>query len=146
MMQGKKYIAQSSTVETVTVNSINIPDDKKELVSKALSDILGWIMRKLKKSKKRSSIETIAKKVEKDKTNELREWMKENNIESGINIDEDTKRYYPYSTLASQVIGFCGSDNQGLDGIEAKYDDILKGKSGKIENNRCKGWRYWTVR
>ena len=59
--------------------------------------------------------------------------MKENNIEAGINIDEDTKRYYPYSTLASQVIGFCGSDNQGLDGIEAKYDDILKGKSGQIE-------------
>ena len=131
---GKNILAQSSTVETVTVNSINIPDDKKELVSKALSDILGLDYEEtLKKVKKRSSIETIAKKVEKDKTNELREWMKENNIESGINIDEDTKRYYPYSTLASQVIGFCGSDNQGLDGIEAKYDDILKGKSGKIE-------------
>ena len=77
---------------------------------------------------KRSSIETIAKKVDKEKTNELRKWMKENDIESGINIDEDTKRYYPYSNLASQVIGFCGSDNQGLDGIEAKYDEILKGK------------------
>lgn len=131
---GKNILAQSSTVETVTVNSINIPEDKKELVSKALSDILELDYEEtLKKVKKRSSIETIAKKVEKDKTNELRQWMKDNNIESGINIDEDTKRYYPYSTLASQVIGFCGSDNQGLDGIEAKYDDILKGKSGQIE-------------
>lgn len=131
---GKNVLAQSSTVETVTVNSINIPEDKKESVSRALSEILDVDYEKtLKKLKKRSSIETIAKKVDKEKTNELRKWMKENDIQSGINIDEDTKRYYPYSNLASQVIGFCGSDNQGLDGIEAKYDEILKGKSGKIE-------------
>ena len=58
--------------------------------------------------------------------------MSENNIISGINIDEDTKRYYPYSTLASNVIGFTGSDNQGLEGIESRYDEILKGKTGKI--------------
>ena len=131
---GEIVLAKSSTVETVTVNSTNIPEDKKEMVSKALSEILDVDYETtLKKVNKRSSIETIAKKVDKDKTDELRKWMQENNIESGINIDEDTKRYYPYSTLASQVIGFCGSDNQGLDGIEAKYDDILKGKSGQIE-------------
>ena len=59
--------------------------------------------------------------------------MEENDISVGINIDEDTKRYYPYNTLASQVIGFTGSDNQGLDGIEAVYDEILKGESGKIQ-------------
>ena len=58
--------------------------------------------------------------------------MQENNISSGINIDEDTKRYYPYSNTASQVIGFCGSDNQGLDGVEAKYDEELKGTKGSI--------------
>ena len=131
---GEIVLAKSSTVETVTVNSTNIPEDKKEIVSKALSEILDVDYETtLKKVNKRSSIETIAKKVEKDKTDELRKWMQENNIYSGINIDEDTKRYYPYSTLASQVIGFCGSDNQGLDGIEAKYDDLLKGKSGQIE-------------
>ena len=58
--------------------------------------------------------------------------MEENNINTGINIDEDTKRYYPYSTVASSIIGFTGSDNQGLDGIEARYDYILKGEAGKI--------------
>ena len=58
--------------------------------------------------------------------------MEENNITTGINIDEDSKRYYPYGSLAAQIIGFCGSDNQGLDGIEAKYDSDLKGKNGKI--------------
>ena len=58
--------------------------------------------------------------------------MDETGITTGINIDEDTKRYYPFGSLASHVIGFCGSDNQGLDGIEAKYDEILKGKNGYI--------------
>ncbi|MCI8352995.1 MAG: PASTA domain-containing protein [Clostridia bacterium] len=58
--------------------------------------------------------------------------MKENNITTGINIDEDTKRYYPNNELASHFIGFCGSDNQGLDGIEAKFEEVLKGSQGKI--------------
>ena len=58
--------------------------------------------------------------------------MEENEILTGINIDEDTKRYYPNSNLAAQIIGFCGSDNQGLDGIEAKYDEELKGEKGSI--------------
>ena len=58
--------------------------------------------------------------------------QKETNVSVGINIDEDNKRYYPYNNLASQVIGFCGNDNQGLDGIEAKYNDELKGTNGKI--------------
>ena len=131
---GKNILAQSSTVETVTVNSMNIPSERKEELAKAFSDILGVDYDEvLKKLNKKSSIETIAKKVEKSYTDELRKWMKDNDLETGINIDEDTKRYYPYNNLASHVIGFCGSDNQGLDGIEAKYDDILKGKNGKIE-------------
>ena len=61
--------------------------------------------------------------------------MQENNIITGINMDEDTKRYYPYNNVASQVIGFTGSDNQGLDGIEAKYDEKLKGKKGSIQRH-----------
>ena len=79
-----------------------------------------------------SSVETIAKKVEEDKVNELKQWIKDNNIGVGINIDEDSKRYYPYNNLASQVIGVCGTDNQGLSGIEYSYDSILKGVSGQI--------------
>ena len=58
--------------------------------------------------------------------------MEENNITTGVNIDEDTKRYYPYGTLASNIIGFTGSDNQGLEGLESYYDDILRGTQGKI--------------
>ena len=130
---GKNILAISSSVETVTVNPVNISHENKEKVAKKLSEIFELDYEKvLKRVKRNSSIETIAKRVEKDKTNELRIWLQENNILSGVNIDEDTKRYYPYSSLASHIIGFCGSDNQGLDGIEAKYNDILKGENGKI--------------
>lgn len=130
---GSTVLATSSTVEVVTVNPTNIKDNDKEKVARELSSLFDLNYDDtLSKVSKRTSIVTIAKKVEKDKTNELRNWMKENNIVDGINIDEDTKRYYPYNNLASQVIGYCGSDNQGLNGIEAKYDDILKGKVGSI--------------
>lgn len=131
---GKTILAVSSTVETVTINPCNIEEDNKEKVAKVLSDIFELDYETvLKKVRKKSSIETIAKKVDKDKTKELRIWLSENEITTGVNIDEDTKRYYPYNNLASQVIGFSGSDNQGLDGIEAIYDDELKGEKGKIE-------------
>ena len=128
----KNILAVSSTVYSVTVNPVNISKENKEKVAKALSNIFGLDYEKVLKSvNKNTSIENIIKKIDKEKSNELRIWMKENNILQGINIDEDTKRYYPYGRLASQIIGFCGSDNQGLDGIEAKYDETLKGKLRK---------------
>ena len=130
---GKNILAVSATVETVSVNPTNIKEEDKEKVAKAFSEIFELDYEKtLAKVKKRSSIETIVKKVDKEKTDKLRIWMKENNITTGINIDEDTKRYYPNNELASHFIGFCGSDNQGLDGIEAKYEDVLKGTQGRI--------------
>ena len=132
----KNAIAVSSTVETVTVNPGNIAKEDKEKVAKELSSLFELDYETvLKKVNKRSSIETIVKKVDKEKTDELRKWMEENNIMTGINIDEDTKRYYPYNNLASQIIGFCGSDNQGLDGIEAKYEEELKGTKGSIQRH-----------
>ena len=131
---GKYELAVSSSVEAVTINPTNISKENKEKVAKALSDIFELDYEKvLKRVNKRSSIETIVKQVEKSKTDELRKWMEENQITTGINIDEDSKRYYPYGDLAAQVIGFCGNDNQGLDGIEAKYNDELKGTNGRIE-------------
>lgn len=131
---GKYILAESSSVESVSINPTNIADENKEKVAKALSDIFELDYEKvLKKVTKRSSIETIIKKVDKEKADELRNWMEENGITTGINIDEDSKRYYPYGDLAAQVIGFCGSDNQGLDGIESKYDTELKGTNGRID-------------
>ena len=133
---GENILAVSSTVETVTVNPGNIKKEDKEKVAKKLSEIFELDYETvLKKVTKRSSIETIVKKIDKEKTDTLRTWMNENNITEGINIDEDTKRYYPNNNLASQIIGFCGSDNQGLDGIEAKYDETLSGTKGSIKRH-----------
>lgn len=130
---GKNILAVSSTVQTVTVNPVNIKKEDKESVAKFLSELFELDYEKtLKKVSKRSSIETIAKKIDDEKADKLRIWLKENNIETGINLDEDTKRYYPYNSLASQIIGFCGSDNQGLNGIESLYEEELKGWAGKI--------------
>ncbi len=130
---GKYVLAESSTAYTVTVNPTNIDSENKEMIATKLTEIfdLDYEM-VLKKVKKISSIETIVKKIEKDKADELRRWLMDNSINVGVNIDEDTKRYYPYSNLASQVIGFCGGDNQGIDGVEAKYDNELSGTKGAI--------------
>ncbi len=130
---GKYILAESSSVESVSINPTNISAENKDKVARALSDIFELDYEKVsKKVHKKSSIESIVKKVDKSKADELRNWMETNGITTSINIDEDSKRYYPYGDLAAQVIGFCGSDNQGLDGVEAKYDDELKGKNGRI--------------
>ena len=130
---GKIELALSASTETVSINPTNISTDNKEKLARALADIFELDYETvLKKVKKRTSIEIIAKKVDKEKTDKLRIWLEENNITTGVNIDEDTKRYYPYSTLASNIIGFTGSDNQGLEGLESYYDDILNGTQGKI--------------
>jgi len=130
---GKVILAMSASCETVSVNPNNISKENKDKVAKALSDIFGLDYNgTLQKISKNTSIEIIAKKVDKTDTDKLRVWMDQNKITTGINIDEDTKRYYPYSTMAASVIGFTGSDNQGLQGIELKYDSILKGEQGKI--------------
>ena len=134
---GKTILAVSSTVETITVTPTTIKKEDREKIATALSSIFSLDYEKvLKKVSKRRSIETIIKKVDNEKADELRVWMQNNNITTGINIDEDTKRYYPFNNLASQIIGFCGSDNQGLDGIEALYDKTLKGSTGKITKLR----------
>ena len=133
-------LAKSETVDTISINPKKLVKKKeedtkayKELVAKGLSDIFKLDYNEtLAKVNSTSSVETIVKKVEEDKVNELKAWIKENKIGVGINIDEDTKRYYPLNTVASQVVGVCGADNQGLSGIEYSYDSILKGVSGQI--------------
>ena len=133
-------LAISAQVDTITINPNRIVGDTdeetktlKETVAKGLSDIFELDYNEtLEKVNSESQVETIIKKVEQDKVDELEAWMEENDISVGINIDEDTKRYYPYGDLASSVIGFCGSDNQGLSGIESKWDSVLTGTPGKI--------------
>ena len=145
-----KALARSAQVDTVSINPTKIvvtnKDEEvaqvktkalKEKVAKTLADIFELDYDEtLEKVSSDKSVQTIARKVEKDKVDELREWMKENKVYAGINIDEDTKRYYPYDNLASNLIGFCGTDNQGLEGIEAKWDSVLTGTPGKITSSQ----------
>ena len=133
-------LAISEPVDTISINPPKIvakTEEKtkqlKETIAKGLSDIFELDYNDmLEKVNSSSSNITIAQKVEENKVQDLKNWMKENKISAGINIDEDSKRYYPYSTLASQIIGTCGKDNQGLSGIEYSYDSILRGTSGEI--------------
>ena len=128
-----KILAVSEKVDTISINPTRIDEKNKELVAKGLSEIFELEYKEiLEKVNSTSSFETIIKKVESDKVSELQTWMSNHKITSGINIDEDNKRCYPYNEIAAQVIGFCGTDNQGLEGIEASYDNILTGRSGKI--------------
>mgnify|MGYP004642150397 FL=1 len=139
-----KALAISAQVDTITINPNklvkNSNDETKEFkekIAKGLSEIFELNYDEvLEKVNSSSQVETIAKKVEQEKVDSLKKWMEENKISVGINIDEDTKRYYPYNTVASNVIGFCGSDNQGLSGIESKWDSILTGTPGKIVSSK----------
>lgn len=139
-----KALAISAQVDTITINPTKITDKDegkakalKEKVAKGLSDIFELKYEDvLKKVSSNSPVETIIKKVEQEKVDELKTWMEENDIKVGINIDEDSKRYYPYSTVASNVIGFCGNDNQGLSGIESTWENVLTGTPGKIVSSQ----------
>lgn len=128
-----KVLARSASVDTVSINPTKIDNKEKEKVAKAISEIFELDYEEtLTKTKSTKNVETIAKKVEKDKIDKLKSWMEETKITVGINIDEDAKRYYPYDNLASNLIGFCGTDNQGLWGLELYWENELAGTPGKI--------------
>lgn len=139
-----KALAIGAQVDTITINPTKIiknndadTKDYKEKIAKKLSEIFELDYHEvLKKINSNSQVETIVKKVEQEKVDQLKQWMEDNKIVIGINIDEDTKRYYPYSTVASHVLGFCGNDNQGLSGIEAKWETALTGTPGKIVSSK----------
>lgn len=128
-----KLLATSASVDTVTINPTKIEKENKEKVAKALSDIFELDYNEvLEKVNSESSVKTIIKKVEQDKIDELKAWMSINELYSGINIDADVKRYYPYETLASNLLGFCDTDNVGQEGIELKWNKVLSGTPGKL--------------
>lgn len=127
-----EVLAESITVETISITPNNIKSENKEKTARGLADILGIDYDTvLEKTKKNTADEIIAKKLDKTITDKVRSWISEENI-TGINIYEDTKRYYPNGSLLSHVLGFCGTDNQGLEGIEVQYEKVLKGIPGQL--------------
>ena len=123
--QGKE-IATNKPVCTISVIHAQITDPERVIA--LLSKELGLGEEKVRKRvEKRSSIERIKSNVDKAIADKIREYDLD-----GVMVDEDYKRYYPYDSLASRVIGFTGSDNQGVIGLEVKYDKFLKGIDGTI--------------
>lgn len=138
-------LAQSISVDTVSINPSSVKyTNNKTVEPEKLAQIFSEIFDityedALAKAQSKKTVEIIAKKVEKEKVSKLQDWIKENNISTGINIDEDTKRSYPNNNLASNLIGFCGDDNTGLAGLEEKWNDTLTGTSGKIVTAKANG-------
>ncbi len=119
-------IAGNKPVSTISVIHNQITD--KETVIRVLSEMLEIDEEKVRKRvEKQSSREKIKTNVEKEVSDKIREMDLD-----GVMVDEDYKRYYPYHELASKVIGFAGGDNQGILGLEAKYDRNLAGQDGSI--------------
>ncbi|MBR6728815.1 MAG: peptidoglycan glycosyltransferase, partial [Clostridia bacterium] len=128
--RNKKKLAQSSTAQTVTANPNEIQKAKKDIAETAakLATVLEMdtdeIIALLSKT---TNHVTIKRRVEDDVATAVRELDL-----TGVYLQEDAKRYYPYGNFASHILGFVGDDNQGLGGIEAEYEEQLKGAPGRI--------------
>ncbi|MEG2546529.1 MAG: peptidoglycan glycosyltransferase, partial [Niameybacter sp.] len=121
-----KVLAKSGSVSTIGVVHAQVTDPA--MVAKILSEKLELKYEDVyKKVTKRVAFERIKTKVDKEIADEIRNM----NL-PGVKVDEDSKRFYPYQSLAAQVIGFVGKDNQGIVGLEVQYDSYLKGTEGKI--------------
>ena len=121
-----KVLADNKTVCTISVIHSQIKEPEK--VIDVLTEELGLERDQVKKHvEKNSSIERIKTNVDKQTGDKIREYDL-----AGVKVDEDYKRNYPYGNLASKVLGFTGSDNQGIVGLEVKYESILKGTDGQI--------------
>jgi len=123
---GGTVIADNKTVCTISVihNQVKDPDKIVEVLSRELELSEEYVRKRVEKY---SSIERIKSNVDKETGDAIRAYKLE-----GVKVDEDYKRYYPYGELASKVLGFTGGDNQGIIGVEVKYEEYLKGTEGTI--------------
>lgn len=133
-----KPLAQSATVWTVVLESAYLKNDEvREKVADGLSGILDMDKNEiLEKAQKKSFYTIVKRKVESDIKDKIIAFQKENKLSTGIRLVEDYKRYYPYGDFASCVIGFTGTDSQGLSGLESYYNEYLTGQAGRLVTAR----------
>lgn len=129
-----KPLAQSATVWTVVLEPAYLKSDQDKLVvAEGLSEILGIDKNELlEKASKKSYYIIVKRKIESDVKDKIIQFKKDKKLKNGIRLIEDYKRYYPYGSFASSVIGFTGSDSQGLTGLEVYYDKYLTGEPGRL--------------
>lgn len=133
-----EVLAQSIAVDTVSLNPgmlvySNNKDVPNNVVAEGLSNIFNVTYEEMiEKLESGKSVVIVEKKVDKEKVDKLKKWMADNKITAGINVDEDSKRFYPYNNLASNLIGFCGTENTGRTGLEERWNRVLTGTAGKV--------------
>ena len=133
-----EVLAQSIAVDTVSLNPgmlvySNNKDVPNNVVAEGLSKIFNVTYEEMiEKLESGKSVVIVERKVDKDKVDKLKKWMAENKITAGINVDGDSKRFYPYNNLASNLIGFCGTENTGRTGLEERWNRVLTGTAGKV--------------
>ena len=129
-----KILAMSASVENVFISPYDIErfEQDAELIARGLSEILGidYNMVMERTARTYSQYEVVKPKVESLEAQVVRNYIKENKIK-GVYLEPTAKRYYPNNSLASQIIGFVGTGEKGLDGLEQRYDDLLTGVSGR---------------
>lgn len=129
-----KILAMSATVDTVYISpkEIEMYGEDPVLIASGLSEILGVDYAKILDMTADTSswYKTVARKVEEDIADQVREFKESNGL-IGVKLETDSKRYYPYGNLAAHVIGFVGTDNYGLGGVESEYNDVLSGAAGR---------------
>ena len=129
-------LAQSASVWNVFIDPLNIKDKKRDLIVDEFANLFGYDADEKKefyeKTTHQNHYELVEKKVENNIKEKLSKFVSKNELGGCIGTEQTTKRYYPYGTLASSVIGFTGSDDQGLSGIESYYDEQLTGTNGRI--------------
>ena len=128
-----KPLAISADTEMVTLEAVKIDDEEQGLlIAQKLSEILELDYEEvLAKVEAKGTYTVIKRNVEKDVADKVREFVKENKIDS-IYLASDTTRYYPYGSFLSHTLGFVGTDSQGLYGLELYYDDVLSGSAGRV--------------
>lgn len=127
-----KELAVSADVEQIIIDPSRVKQEQIEIIALNLAQILELDYENIKtKLIKNTSYEVLKRRVEKIEADKVREFVGENEI-SGISILPDTKRYYPQGNLASNLIGFTGTDGYGLEGIEKYYDETLSGTAGRV--------------
>lgn len=131
-----KPLAQSATVWKVVLAPAYIDKDDETLrrkLSTGLADILGLDAEDIyKRTEGTSYYDVLKTKIETDVKDRLVQFIEENDLGNTIQLQEDYKRYYPFGSFASTILGFTGTDGQGLAGLEAYYDEYLSGTAGRL--------------
>ncbi|MBQ1984923.1 MAG: hypothetical protein II230_01295, partial [Clostridia bacterium] len=130
---GTKVLAQSASVWSVAIEPNYIKEGDEVKIAEGLSQVLGMDYNTVyNKTQQNSYFTYVKRKVETDVRDAILKMLEEKKIKRGVILLEDYKRYYPYGSTASTVLGFTGTDNQGLAGIEAQYEEALSGTTGRL--------------